>query len=184
MCRLLILMLLKFDESSLVAVALLKNYHGSFNLYVTHYSSSWNQSSSKEVKKDILFSLDVISFYSTVNNDAAIDTLRMYLEKKREKSWWVHRHHQHFRHSKEPSIRCEIERPGKDGFLPFLNTKVKMSDCIRTWYMSQLKQTSTIFTSTFSNSILLQEAAGSFKVIAWRNGYNPQYPNQVRFKPN
>ena len=31
-------------------------------------------------------------------------------------------------HSQEPSIRYEIELPGKDGFLPFLNTKVKVND--------------------------------------------------------
>ena len=30
--------------------------------------------------------------------------------------------------SQEPSIRYEIELPGKDGFLPFLNTKVKVND--------------------------------------------------------
>ena len=30
--------------------------------------------------------------------------------------------------SQDPSIRFEIELPGKDGFLPFLNTKVKVNE--------------------------------------------------------
>ena len=30
--------------------------------------------------------------------------------------------------SQDPSIRYEIELPGEDGLLPFLNTKVKLND--------------------------------------------------------
>ena len=36
-----------------------------------------------ELKNKFLFSLDVVSLYPSVNNDAAIDTLRMYLEKEK-----------------------------------------------------------------------------------------------------
>jgi hypothetical protein len=38
----------------------------------------------EELKSKILFSLDVVSLYPSVKNDAAIDTLRMYLEKEKK----------------------------------------------------------------------------------------------------
>ncbi len=37
-----------------------------------------------KLKDKFLFSLDVVSLYPSVNTDAAIDTLRMYLEKERK----------------------------------------------------------------------------------------------------
>ena len=109
--------------------------------------------------------------------------------------------------SQEPSIRYEIELPGKDGFLPFLNTKVKVNDSglVETgWYTKPankglmlnakshhpehvkravINNTISTYTSICSNSVLLQEAAESFKTRAQRNGYNPEYLNHVRSKP-
>ena len=35
---------------------------------------------------------------------------------------------QNYLNSQEPSIRYEIELPGEDGFLPFLNTKFKVNE--------------------------------------------------------
>ena len=37
-----------------------------------------------ELKNKFLFSLDVVSLYPSVNNDAAIDTLRLYLEREKK----------------------------------------------------------------------------------------------------
>ena len=109
--------------------------------------------------------------------------------------------------SQEPSIRYEIELPGEDGFLPFLNTKVKVNESgfVETgWYTKPaikglmlnansnhpdhakravINNTVNTYTSICSISILLQEAAESFKTRAQRNGYNPEYLNQVRWKP-
>ena len=109
--------------------------------------------------------------------------------------------------SQEPSIRYEIELPGKDGFLPFLNTKVKVNDSglVETgWYTKPankglmlnakshhpehvkravINNTISTYTSICSKGVLLQEAAESFKTRAQRNGYNPEYLNHVRSKP-
>ena len=238
--------------------------------------------------KDKIFSLDVVSLYPSVNNDAAIDTLRMYLEKEKKnlplchfpisdllllvKSIfisncfsWKRRYYRQLRglamgnrlapifaiffpdrienqaiyadlslslfyryiddcitpassfeeahmiqnhlNSQEPSIRYEIELPGEDGFLPCLNTKVKVNESgfVETgWYTKPankglmlyansnhpdhvkravINNTVNTYTSICSNSILLQETAESFKTRAQRNGYNPEYLNQVRSKP-
>ena len=164
-----------------------------------------------ELKNKLLFSLDVVSLYPSVDNDAAIDTLRLYLEKEKnniqlyqfsvsdiilltkaifEKNClsWKQSHYQQRRglamgnrlvpilailfmdrienqaiysdqalslplyyryiddcitpasgpdeavkiqdklNSQDPSIRFEIELPGEDGFLPFLNTKMKVNE--------------------------------------------------------
>ena len=107
----------------------------------------------------------------------------------------------------EPSIRYEIELPGEDGFLPFLNTKVRVNDSgiVETgWYTKPankglmlnakshhpehikhavINNTINTYTSICSTNTLLQEATDSFKTRAQRNGYSPQYINQVRSKP-
>ena len=109
--------------------------------------------------------------------------------------------------SQQPIIRYEIELPGEDGFLPFLNTKVKVNDSgfVETdWYKKPahkvlmlnakphhyvlvkravINNTINTYTSICFNSILQQEAAESFKTRAQRNSYNPEYLNQVRSKP-
>jgi hypothetical protein len=46
-----------------------------------------------ELKNKFLFSLDVVSLYPSVNNDAAIDTLRSYLERERNN---IHLYHNCF----------------------------------------------------------------------------------------
>ena len=164
-----------------------------------------------ELKNKLLFSLDVVSLYPSVDNDAAIDILRLYLEKEKnniqlyqfsvsdiilltkaifEKNClsWKQSFYQlrrglamgnrlapilailfmdriknqaiysdqalslplYYRYvddcitpasgpdesvkiqdelnSQDPSIRFEIELPGEDGFLPFLNTKIKVNE--------------------------------------------------------
>ena len=109
--------------------------------------------------------------------------------------------------SQDSSIRYEIELPGEDGFLPFLNTKVKVnySGIVEIgWYTKPankglmlnaksnhpdhvkcavINNTINTYTSICSNNALLQEAEQSFKTRAQRNGYNQQYVNRVRSKP-
>ena len=46
-----------------------------------------------------------------------------------------------------------------------------------------INNTISTYTSICSNSVLLQEAAESFKTRAQRNGHNPEYLNHVRSKP-
>ncbi|XP_028416688.1 uncharacterized protein LOC114540877 [Dendronephthya gigantea] len=224
---------------------------------------------SGELKNKILFSLDVVSLYPSVNNDAAIDTLRLYLEKEKKNiqlyqfsisdiilltkaifekncfSWKRSFYQQRrglnrkssnlFRSSyfhllryiddcitpadnpneavkiqnqlngQDPSIQFEIELPGEDGFLPFLNTKkikVNTSGTIETgWHTKSANKglmlnakshhpehikraaignTIKTYTSICSNDTLLQEAERKFERRARRNGYDSKYVNKVK----
>ncbi|XP_028394455.1 uncharacterized protein LOC114518647 [Dendronephthya gigantea] len=240
---------------------------------------------SGELKNKILFSLDVVSLYPSVNNDAAIDTLRLYLEKEKkniqlyqfsisdiilltkaifEKNCfsWKRSFYQQRRglamgnrlapilailymdrienqaiysdqaisiyyryiddcitpadnpneavkiqnqlNGQDPSIQFEIELPGEDGFLPFLNTKIKVntSGTIETgWHTKSANKglmlnakshhpehikraaignTIKTYTSICSNDTLLQEAERKFERRARRNGYDSKYVNKVK----
>ncbi len=94
--------------------------------------------------------------------------------------------------SQDPSIQFEIELPNKDGFLPFLNTKIKVNDSgtVETgWYTKQANKglmlnakshhpeqikrativnTITTYKAICSNSALLKEAELSFEERAIR----------------
>ena len=98
--------------------------------------------------------------------------------------------------SQEPSIRYEIEllkvkvndsgfvdtgwytKPANKGLM--LNAKSHHPDHVK---RAVINNTINTYTSTCSNRILLQEATESFMTRAQRNGYNPEYLNQVRSKP-
>ena len=249
---------------------------------------NFRSTKNEELKNKFLFSLDVVSLYPSVDNDAAIDTLRICLEKEKKnlplcffpvsdlllliKSIfrnscfsWKRRYYRQLRglamgnrlapilailfldrienqaiyadlsislfypyfddciapassyeeaykiqnhlNCQEPSICYEIELPGEDGFLPFLNTKVRVNDSgiVETgWYTKPankglmlnakshhpehikhavINNTINTYTSICSTNTLLQEATDSFKTRAQRNGYSPQYINQVTSKP-
>ena len=240
-----------------------------------------------ELKNKFLFSLDVVSLYPSVNNDAAIDTLRLYLERERNNIQlyqfsvadvilltqtifqnncfsWKRKFYQQLRglamgnrlapilailymdrienqaiysdlslsvsiyfryiddcltpasnpeeatfiqnklNSQDPAIHFEIELPDKDGFLPFLNTKIKVNESgiVETgWYtksankglmlnkksnhpehMKQACVSNTIqtYTAICSNDGLLEEAEQTFKRRAKRNGYDSSYIDHVK----
>jgi hypothetical protein len=240
-----------------------------------------------ELKNKFLFSLDVVSLYPSVNTDAAIDTLRMYLEKEKKNielfqfsipdivlltktifqsncfSWrgtyfqqqrglamgnrlapilailymdrienqaiysdqsisFYYRYIddcitpasspneafmiQNVLNSQDPSIQFEIELPNEDGFLPFLNTKIKVNDSgtVETgWYTKpankglmlnakshhpeQIKRATivnniTTYEALCSNDALLKEAELSFEERAIRNGYNREYVQTLKRK--
>ena len=109
--------------------------------------------------------------------------------------------------SQDPSIQFEIELPNEDGFLPFLNTKIKVNDSgtVETgWYTKpankglmlnakshhpeQIKRatmivnTITTYEAICSNDALLKEAELSFEERAIRNGYNREYVKTLKRK--
>ena len=240
-----------------------------------------------KLKDRFLFSLDVVSPYPSVNTDAAIDTLRLYLEKERKNIElfqfsipdivmltktifqsncfsWKGTHYQQRRglamgnrlspvlailymdrienqaiysdqyislyyryiddcitpasspneafkiqnvlNSQDPSIQFEIQLPIEDGFLPFLNTKIKVNDSgtVETgWYTKpankglmlnakshhpeQIKRATivnsiTTYEAICSNDALLKEAELSFEERAIRNGYNREYVKTLKRK--
>ena len=244
-----------------------------------------------ELQNKFLFSLDVVSLYPSVDNDAAIDTLRLYLEKEKKniqlyqfsvcdillltKTIFEHNcfsckrtYYQqrrglamgnrlapilailymdrienqaiysdqalsvslYFRYvdgritpasspeeaarvqdqlnSQEPSFRFEIELPGEDGFLPFLNTKLKVNESGTVdsgWYTKRankglminakshhpehiktaaISNTINTYTSICSNDTLLHEAEITFERRAKRNGYDTGYINKVKERKN
>ena len=63
--------------------------------------------------------------------------------------------------SQDPAIRFEIELPDDDGFLPFLNTKIKVNECL-------------------TDDASLNEAEQTFKRRAIRNGYDSGYVDRVK----
>ena len=240
-----------------------------------------------ELKNKLLFSLDVVSLYPSVDNDAAIDTLRLYLEKEKNNiqlyqfsvsdiilltkaifekncfSWKRSYYQQHrglamgnrlapilailfmdrienqaiysdqalslplyYRYiddcitpasspdeaikiqdklnSQDPSIRFEIELPGEDGFLPFLNTKVKVNESgtvetgwhtksankgimlnAKSHHPEQVKRaaignTIKTYSSICSTDALFEEAERKFERRARRNGYSNNYIKKVQ----
>ena len=240
-----------------------------------------------ELKNKFLFSLDVVSLYPSVNTDAAIDTLRLYLEREKNNIHlsqfsvadiilltktifqhncfsWRRNFYQQLRglamgnrlapilailymdrienqaiysdlslsisiyyryiddcitpasnyeeavfiqnklNSQDPAIRFEIELPDDNGFLPFLNTKIKVNESgiVETgWYtkpankglmlnekshhpehMKQASISNTIntYTTICSTDALLKEAEQTFKRRAIRNGYDSGYVDRVK----
>ena len=240
-----------------------------------------------ELKNKFLFSLDVVSLYPSVKNDAAIDTLRLYLEREKKNiqlyqfstsdiilltkaifekncfSWKrsfyqqlrglamgnrlapilailymdrienqaIYSDHllsisiyyryiddcitpvdnpseavmiQHHLNSHDPAIQLEIELPDEDGFLPFLNTKIKVTtsgEIETAWYTkpankglmlnskshhpehikrATIDNTIKTYTSICSNEIMLQEAEKKFEKRARRNGYTDGYIREVK----
>jgi hypothetical protein len=106
--------------------------------------------------------------------------------------------------SQDPAIRFEIELPDVDGFLPFLNTKIKVNEsgCVETgWYTKPankglmlnershhpehmkkacISNTINTYTAICSSDALLEEAEQTFKRRAIRNGYDNSYVDRVK----
>ena len=106
--------------------------------------------------------------------------------------------------SQDPSIRFEIELPGEDGFLPFLNTKVKVKESgtvemgwhtksankgimlnAKSHHPEQVKRaaignTIKTYTSICSTDALFEEAEQKFERRARRNGYSNNYIKKVQ----
>ena len=106
--------------------------------------------------------------------------------------------------SQDPSIRFEIELPGEDGFLPFLNTKVKVNESgtvetgwhtksankgimlnAKSHHPEQVKRaaignTIKTYTSICSTDALFEEAEQKFERRARRNGYSNNYIKKIQ----
>ena len=86
--------------------------------------------------------------------------------------WWD------FAFNIKPLLAGLVYQPANKGLM--LNAKSHHPEHIK---RAVINNTISTYTSICSNSVLLQEAAESFKTRAQRNGYNPEYLNHVRSKP-